>query len=349
MSKLFLGVCFLLTLSSVLSHFLEDLEEGDESAPPNFHPLSQDMADHINNVIKPNWTAGLNFHPETDMKYIRRLCGVLPGSKQKLKELPQKKHSLRGILVPKEFDPRTKWPDCPSLKEIRDQGSCGSCWAFAATAAMTDRYCIFNKGKRFHFSAEDLVSCCLACGDGCNGGFPATAWSYWVKDGLVSGGAYDSNQGCQPYQIAPCEHHTSGPRPNCTGEEGETPKCERSCENSYTVPYKKDLHFGRKSYTIQTKVEQIQMELMKNGPMEAAFTVYSDFPMYKSGVYHHVTGEALGGHAVKLLGWGEENGVPYWLVANSWNYDWGNGGYFKIRRGTDECGFESELVGGIPK
>jgi len=62
-----------------------------------------------------------------------------------------------------------------------------------------------------------------------------------------------------------------------------------------------------------------------------------------------VTGDALGGHAVKLMGWGVEGGVPYWLVANSWNYDWGNGGFFKIRRGNDECGIESEIAAGLPK
>lgn len=44
------------------------------------------------------------------------------------------------------------------------------------------------------------------------------------------------------------------------------------------------------------------------------------------GVYQHVTGEMLGGHAIKILGWGEENGTPYWLAANSWNNDWGDKG-----------------------
>lgn len=47
------------------------------------------------------------------------------------------------------------------------------------------------------------------------------------------------------------------------------------------------------------------------------------------GVYQHVTGELLGGHAIKILGWGEENGTPYWLAANSWNSDWGDKGWIK--------------------
>ena len=48
-------------------------------------------------------------------------------------------------------------------------------------------------------------------------------------------------------------------------------------------------------------------------------------------------------------GWGEENGTPYWLVANSWNYDWGDNGTFKILRGSDHCGIESGVVAGLPQ
>jgi len=73
------------------------------------------------------------------------------------------------------------------------------------------------------------------------------------------------------------------------------------------------------------------------------------FLTYKSGVYQHTSGGELGGHAVKFLGWGTEQGTPYWLVANSWNPHWGDGGYFKILRGQDECGIEDEVSAGLPK
>ena len=58
---------------------------------------------------------------------------------------------------------------------------------------------------------------------------------------------------------------------------------------------------------------------MTKGPVQALFTVYSDFLTYKSGVYSHVSGQELGGHSVKIVGWGVDNKIPYWLVANSWN------------------------------
>lgn len=106
---------------------------------------------------------------------------------------------------------------------------------------------------------------------------------------------------------------------------------------------------GKSAYSIRDNEAQIQTEIMTNGPVEGAFTVYADFPSYKSGVYQHTAGDELGGHAIKVLGWGVEAGVKYWLVANSWNEDWGDKGFFKILRGKNECGIESGIVGGVPK
>lgn len=251
--------------------------------------------------------------------------------------------------IPEDFDSRTNWPNCPTINEIRDQGSCGSCWAFGAVEAMSDRVCIASQGKNhFRFSSTDLLACCHTCGFGCNGGFPGSAWNYWVNHGIVSGGPFDSHQGCKPYVISPCEHHVNGTRPSCTGEKGHTPRCEKKCESEYTVPYKQDLHRGKSSYSITNHPEQIQTEIMTNGPVEAAFTVYEDLLAYKEGVYQHVHGKALGGHAIRILGWGKEEGTDYWLIANSWNTDWGNNGMFKILRGSNHCGIESQISAGLP-
>jgi len=310
------------------------------------HVLSDHFINHINS-LNSTWTAGSNFHPATSHNYLRTLMGVDPRAH---KYLPKPKANLLGVEeLPENFDPREKWPECPTIREIRDQGGCGSCWAFGAVTAMSDRICIHSKGKEHvHVSAENLLSCCYSCGFGCNGGFPGAAWSYWKRKGLVSGGTYGTKQGCQPYEIEPCEHHVNGTRLPCS-EGGSTPKCAKSCEQGYKVDYNKDKTFGATSYSIRRDVKQIQVELMNNGPVEAAFTVFEDFPNYKSGVYQHVAGKPLGGHAIRILGWGVEAGTPYWLVANSWNYDWGNGGTFKILRGSDHCGIESGVVAGLPK
>ncbi|XP_030627217.1 cathepsin B-like [Chanos chanos] len=311
-------------------------------AKPRLSGLSQDAVNYINKA-NTTWTAGINF-PNADYSYIKTLCGTLLKG-PKLPELPK---STEDIKLPENFDARTQWPKCPTISQIRDQGSCGSCWAFGAVEAMSDRICILSAGKvSVEVSAEDLLTCCEDCGMGCFGGYPSSAWDYWAKTGLVTGGLYQSNVGCRPYTIAPCEHHVNGSRPPCSGEQ-DTPKCDKQCVSGYTLSYPKDKHFGKTAYGIPSNEQQIMAEIYKNGPVEAAFTVYEDFLLYKTGVYQHVTGSVLGGHAVKILGWGKENGTPYWLVANSWNTDWGDKGYFKILRGKDHCGIESEMVAGIP-
>lgn len=67
--------------------------------------------------------------------------------------------------------------------------------AFGATEAMSDRHCIHSKGKvNVRLSADNLVACCHTCGFGCNGGFPGSAWRWWVSHGIVSGGSYGSQQ-----------------------------------------------------------------------------------------------------------------------------------------------------------
>jgi len=89
-------------------------------------------------------------------------------------------------------------------------------------------------------------------------------------------------------------------------------------------------------------------DIQKNGPIEVAFDVYQDFLTYKSGVYQQSSGSLLGGHAVKMIGWGTENGLDYWLCQNSWTTSWGDKGYFKIQKGVDMCGIEDGAVAGLP-
>nr|WBW70097.1 venom protein [Lampona murina] len=333
MMKTLVFVFLLITLSS--ARFM---------IPKEIHPLSQKMIDYIN-YGNTTWKAGKNFEG-VSLKYIKGLMGVHKDNHKY--GLPPIWHEV-PLGLPESFDSRKKWSYCPSVREIRDQGSCGSCWAFGAVEAMSDRHCIHSKGKvKVELSPDDLVACCNTCGDGCDGGFPLAAWAYWVEEGIVTGGLYNSHFGCKPYEIPSCEHHTTGKRPPC-GDIVETPKCVHLCEKGYNRTYKDDKYYGKTHYSVEENVKQIQTEIYKNGPVEGAFSVYADFLSYKSGVYQHHSSESMGGHAIRILGWGVENDVPYWLCANSWNTDWGDNGYFKILRGNNECGIEESIVAGIPK
>jgi cathepsin B len=75
--------------------------------------------------------------------------------------------------------------------------------------------------------------------------------------------------------------------------------------------------------------------------------VYEDFMAYDSGIYKYTEGSLLGGHAVKVIGWGVENGIPHWIAANSWGDNWGEQGFFRIQQG--ECSFEKQFIAGTPK
>jgi cathepsin B len=86
-------------------------------------------------------------------------------------------------------------------------------------------------------------------------------------------------------------------------------------------------------------------EIMTNGPVEADYQVFSDFPQYKRGVYQRHSNENLGGHQVQIIGWGVEEKV---VLANSWNKYCRDEGFFKIKRGVNECGIEGDINAGIP-
>lgn len=75
----------------------------------------------------------------------------------------------------------------------------------------------------------------------------------------------------------------NGTRGPCTGEGGKTPKCEKTCQKSYTVSYEEDKHFGKTSYSISKNVDHIRQDILENGPVEGAFTVYEDLLSYKEG------------------------------------------------------------------
>ena len=327
----------------------------------DFHTpaVTMEMVNAINNM-KTTWRAEMpvRFANATIADVKKMLGTVLPGEAGYVSpELEKTVFKTADDSIPASFDVRTAWPNCASVTgRVRDQSNCGSCWAFGSTEAFNDRYCIATGNSNLIFSAEDTLACCsgLECSFsmGCNGGQPAGAWSWFVKKGVSTGGDYaDVGKGttCKPYTLQSCAHHVTPPEGMvaCTSlEEYSTPKCTSTCsESAYGTAYSSDKHHASSSYSVKS-VTNMQKELMEKGTLSVAMTVYEDFESYAGGIYQHKTGKSLGGHAIKMIGWGEENGVQYWICTNSWNESWGEKGTFRILRGSNECGIEGSVVAG---
>merc|ERR1711988_1266343 len=201
--------------------------------------------------------------------------------------------------------------------------------------------------------------------DGCDGGQISTPWDFISETGAVTGGQQPFKSGtsgpdpdpfagdnslCSAFSLPHCHHH--GPQGNdpfpaegATGCPQQTsPKCPKTCDSGSSASFKSDKYTFSGSTQSASGETGIQKAIMAGGPVETAFTVYTDFANYVSGIYHHVSGGVEGGHAVRMVGWGVENGNKYWKVANSWNPYWGEKGYFRIKRGDNDCGIEDGVT-----
>jgi len=321
--------------------------------------VRQEVVDFVNN-LNGTWKAAIpiKFATATGAD-ARRLMGSW-GPNDPRYEPPstfKTKFVYTAADIPSTFDVRANWPQCTNIiGHVRDQSACGSCWAFGSTESFNDRYCIKTGDSTTLFSPEDINDCCsgTACGGsvGCNGGQITGAWKYFGSHGVVTGGDYPdigNGQTCKPYSLPACAHHVTPPPGAVTCDSLgtlRTPSCTSTCsEKNYVFSYSIDKHFASSEYGLNS-VQAIQLDLLELGTVAVTMDVYEDFLSYSSGVYHHVTGAYDGGHAIKVIGWGTENGVNYWTCVNSWNYYWGEQGTFRIRRGTNECGIESGAAAG---
>lgn len=221
--------------------------------------------------------------------------------------------------LPDYFNSKDVWPPC--IHPIRNQQQCGGCWAFAATDVLADRLCIASQGvTNVVLSPQDLISC-ETDQMGCNGGYIERSWSYLINTGAVT-------SQCFPF----------------TAGSGYVEPCISQCK-SPTVIYRK---YRATTYRRYQYVNDIKTEIYYYGPVETGFLVYLDFMNYASGIYQKNSDYLLGGHAIKIIGWGVENNIQYWICANSWSVYWGEAGYFRIAI-NNCCNFEANVVAGYAR
>ena len=284
------------------------------------HPINAELV----KTIRERTSSWIAHDPETNpfrnytIEKLRGMCGTIISSNIQDADMDYDEPVLVQGL-PSSFD----WRDqlAGAVHPIRDQKQCGSCWAFAATEAHSDRLFIHSQGAvDVVLSPQDMVSC-DPWDLGCNGGILSFAWSYIKNTGVVA-------DACIPY--------TSG--------DGTVASCPKQCTGS--GPWTKYKCDG--NVVSSSGPDRIQSDIFANGPVETGFTVYEDFMSYKSGIYVHTAGAQLGGHAVKIIGWGTaDDGTQYWICANSWGTSWGEDGFFNIAFG--QCGIDSTTYACKPK
>lgn len=224
--------------------------------------------------------------------------------------------------LPETFD----WREKGAVAPVKNQGSCGSCWAFS-TVANIEAYSFLKTGSLQRFSEQALVDCDHTCEDdhptdcnaGCNGGLMHLSLQFIHGNGLPLENDY-------PY----------------TGRDG-------SCK----------FHYGNGSAVeingfqfASEDADEIGSFLMEHGALSVAINAQW-LQFYTSGISDPYLCNPKGlNHGVTIVGFGSGKNmfgsqVPYWIVKNSWGSSWGEHGYFKIRRGKNTCGIESYVVTAI--
>uniref|UniRef100_A0A6A7FPA7 Uncharacterized peptidase C1-like protein F26E4.3 n=1 Tax=Hirondellea gigas TaxID=1518452 RepID=A0A6A7FPA7_9CRUS len=244
--------------------------------------------------------------------------------------------------IPTQFDARNKWPNW--ISRPRDQGWCGSSWAFSTITVATDRLAIESHGHEIvMLSPQNLISCDTKLQQGCEGGNLERAWHYLRRNGVV-------DEECYPYTSVSSLSVKEGCKIPTRYDNFTTIPCDDYNEVSER---REKLYKAEPAYRIRSRESDIQYEIMTGGPVQAKMRVEQDFFYYRSGVYSssgRSDPHVMGHHSVRIIGWGEEvspylgHPIKYWLVSNSWGEDWGEEGLFRILRGENESDIEDQIL-----
>ncbi|MBO9667414.1 MAG: hypothetical protein J7501_11460 [Bdellovibrio sp.] len=254
----------------------------------------------LNQQLKKNqvgWVARKNHLTGLTKSEARSVMGLRENTGQGVEFLgPQSE--VRGQM-PAVFDWRNKdgqnW-----VSPIADQGNCGSCVAFASIGVLETQYKISSLLPNFNIklSPQNLFAC---GGGGCDYGWtPGSAVRYIQQNGVP-------DEACLPYT---------------SGATGLDVACRASCVDA---PQRSVKIYGYSSPTRgNTDVMGVKQALLR-GPVVTTLSVYADFMAYAGGVYKHVSGEYLGGHAISIVGYDDTKSA--YIIRNSWGLEWGENGF----------------------
>ncbi|XP_074264031.1 cysteine proteinase mucunain-like [Silene latifolia] len=245
---------------------------------------------------------GLNrFADLTNEEYKSMYLGIRPRPKSLLGRAKSDRYAFRdGDSLPESID----WRKKGAVAEVKDQGSCGSCWAFAAIAGVEGINQIVT-GDLISLSEQELVECDTSYNEGCNGGLMDYAFEFIIKNGGI-----DSEED-YPY----------------TGRDG---RCDTYRKNAkvVTIDGYEDVPANEKSLQKAVANQPVSVSVEGSG---------RDFQHYHSGIFTGTCGTTLD-HGVTAVGYGSEDGLDYWIVKNSWGLSWGERGYIRMQRNTKSSG-----------
>lgn len=248
----------------------------------NMNYINNHNAQNFSYKLGMNCFADLTFSEFTD----KRLMNTIRTNKSK---------SISGIFynMPSNID----WRSMGVVTNVKDQGDCGSCWAFSAVGTIEGQHCIKNN-KLVSLSEQNIVDCSYGFGnEGCDGGWPEAGMRYVMNN---SGLDTEKNY---PY----------------TANDG-------SC--AYNKSYSGATVSGTVNIT-KGNVTELNHAIATIGPISVAIDVESDFQFYSSGIYQSTlcsTDEL--NHAVLAVGYGiSPSGKKYYIIKNSWGVSWGMDGY----------------------